>query len=401
MKAHSVRIRVAIVATHPIQYQAPLWRKLASDSRFEVLVLYGSDLSIRGYRDREFGIKIQWDQPLTSGYRHHFLSRDPSLQNLSFLRPSGAGIGPLIDQFQPDVILLNAYHGLIWLRAILAARIRRIPLIMRHEASDDAKHRSKLRERMRDVVLRLTYGQIQRFGAIGINARKHLIRLGVQHGRIGCAPYCVDSEGLEEQYQNWHPKREELRNGLGVRSGDLVLIFSGKLIAKKQPLLLLEAIKLIPEKKQSQLHLIVLGEGVQRPEIERDGRKILGHRLHLVGFVNQTEIGKWYAASDCLVLPSRSGAGETWGLVVNEALQFGLPVIVSKGVGCAPDLVVSDTGLILEETTAKALSRAIMTIWGRGEAVSEACRRHVRHYSIHSAQVGLAELIINAARRSV
>jgi glycosyltransferase involved in cell wall biosynthesis len=63
----------------------------------------------------------------------------------------------------------------------------------------------------------------------------------------------------------------------------------------------------------------------------------LRSHVTITGFINQREIPDWYAAADCLVLPSDSF--ETWGLVVNEGMAAGLPVIVSDAAGCAPDLV--------------------------------------------------------------
>lgn len=70
------RIRLAIFATHPIQYQAPVWRSLAMDDGLEVMVFFATDMSVRGYRDVEFGTKVKWDVPLTEGYPHVFLSTD-------------------------------------------------------------------------------------------------------------------------------------------------------------------------------------------------------------------------------------------------------------------------------------------------------------------------------------
>jgi len=135
---HFRPIRLAILATHPIQYQAPLWRRLAGDTRLVVHVVYGSDLSVRGYLDREFGVQVRWDTPLTAGYSHEFLDCDPSLQRIEFGRPTGSGLGAVFDRFRPDVVLLNAYNGLFWLRGLSAARLRGIPVVMRHEASDEA-----------------------------------------------------------------------------------------------------------------------------------------------------------------------------------------------------------------------------------------------------------------------
>jgi len=238
---------------------------------------------------------------------------------------------------------------------------------------------------------------VTQFAAIGTNARRHLWRLGVRWSRLGHAPYCVDSDELERQYLQWSPQRESLRRELNVGDGDYVLIFSGKLIPKKQPLLLIEAIALLPDVLRTRIHLIVMGDGEQRAEVERQGRALLGRRLHLAGFVNQSQMGRWYAGSDCLVLPSRRGAGETWGLVVNEALQFGVPVIASDGVGCVPDFAASGACMEFQASDPAQLANAIGQLMA--ERVSpDSCRRVVRAFSLAAAHDGLVTAVYRAAK---
>lgn len=391
-------LRVAILATHPIQYQVPLWRRLVLDQRLEVRVFYGSDLSVRGYRDKEFGVRVQWDTPLTAGYAHEFLECDPALQQLAFFRPAGHGIGAAFDRFRPDVVLLNAYNGLYWLRALLAARLRGIPVVMRHEASDEAQARGLVKAVLRDLALRILYMQVERFAAIGTNARRHLRRLGVPATRIGGSPYCVDSEELERQYAFWLPRRAERRRELGVGQDDLVFVFSGKLIPKKQPLMLVAALAQLAPGFLERVHLIVLGDGEQRAEMERQCREVLGARLHMAGFVNQSQLGRWFVAGDCLVLPSRRGSGETWGLVVNEALLFGLHVIVSDAVGCAPDLVDDMTGAVFDATSAAGLAAAIHDFGGGVRPESGAAREKISSYSIEVAARGVNTDLYQAMR---
>jgi GxxExxY protein len=85
------------------------------------------------------------------------------------------------------------------------------------------------------------------------------------------------------------------------------------------------------------IHLLFVGDGALRPELEKYAKEHNLKNVIFVGFKNQTELPDYYAMADVFVLPS--GEGETWGLVVNKAMCFGLPVIVSDIVGCGPDLV--------------------------------------------------------------
>jgi glycosyltransferase involved in cell wall biosynthesis len=197
-----------------------------------------------------------------------------------------------------------------------------------------------------------------------------------------------------------------LRAKLGFGAGDVALIFSGKLIPKKQPLLIFDAIERLSAENKQRIHLIVMGDGELRAAVERKGRKVLGARFHQAGFVNQSEMGQWYAAADCLVLPSKKGAGETWGLVVNEALQFGLPAVVSDGVGCYPDLVGPATGRVFQSGSAddlvRALTETMSSLLGNRGATAAACRERVGSFSLASAERGLAQTLQQAGptRRS-
>ena len=78
------KYRLAILTSHPIQYQAPIWRALAADPRLDIEVYFGTDMSLLGYRDPQFGTFFKWDVPLLDGYRHRFLSSSPIV---TFFRP--------------------------------------------------------------------------------------------------------------------------------------------------------------------------------------------------------------------------------------------------------------------------------------------------------------------------
>jgi len=398
-------LRVAVLATHPIQYQAPLWRGLALRPELKLHVFFGSDISVRGYRDEGFGVKVQWDVPLLAGYEHTFLSRDPALQRISFWQPRARGLRGHLRDFSPDVVLLTAYNSMFWIGALLQARSLGLPFVLRHEASDAAASRSPRKAFVRDLTLRGFYSQIARFAAIGTEARRHLSRLGIPADRIGWAPYCIDSVQVEEQVGQWQPRRDELRAKLGIGAGDVAMIFSGKLIPKKQPLLIFEAIESLAAERKQRIHLIVMGDGELRTAVAQKGREILGARFHPAGFVNQSEMGRWYAAADCLVLPSQKGAGETWGLVVNEALQFGLPAVVSDGVGCHPDLVGPATGRVFGSDSAhdftRALTETMDSLLHDRAATAAACRERVGLFSLAMAETGLAETLQHFATKQV
>jgi glycosyltransferase involved in cell wall biosynthesis len=303
-------------------------------------------------------------------------------------------------------VVLTAYANLFHLGALRAARKLGAKVVMRHEASDKAQVRSGFKGAIRDFVLKCLYNRIDRFAAIGTEARRHLVRLGVSEDRIGFSPYCVDSDFLKTQKEHWQPKRIRLRCEIGARREDVVFVFAGKLITKKDPLLIIAACKLLPPELRERVHLLVAGDGELKADLEVKGRAVLGPRLHLLGFLNQSEIGRAYTMADVLILPSRRGEGETWGLVVNEAMQFNLPAIVSDGVGCGPDLVQEqETGCFFPTGDAKGLAQAMTRFCNLSSfdrvAMGEKSQIRVKRFSLDEAALGMSELVFSVVARQM
>jgi glycosyltransferase involved in cell wall biosynthesis len=401
-------LRLAIFATHPIQYQVPIWRKLAAVKDFKVHVYYGTDMSVRGYKDKEFGVQVSWDTPLLEGYRSTFLSTNPEIDRISLIKPNAWGLGKELNFFKPDVGLMLAYGNSFHLGVWRALRSRGVPIIMRHEASDIAHARSGLKGRVRDAVLRRFYAGIDGFAYIGTEAKKHLLRLAVPDSKLSFSPYCIDSDFVTRQTERWLPQRDTLRAEAGMSNEDITLVFSGKLIPKKDPLLVVDALKCLqsePSKAAQaalrRIHVLIAGDGQLRESLSHSLSALIGKRAHLLGFLNQGEVGKAYAMGDALFLPSRRGSGETWGLVVNEGMQWGLPAFVSDGVGSRVDLIDEGvTGWSYKTGDAKALAKIIQTYAtlspeGR-KKMAEASRKKAEAYSIDRAVDG----VVLAARQA-
>jgi glycosyltransferase involved in cell wall biosynthesis len=406
---HASGIRVAILATHPIQYQAPLWRKLADVPAFDVKVIYGTDMSVRGYRDEGFGVTLAWDTPLMTGYASEFLSTDPRIHRVTNFLPSPTGMRRALQRFRPDVGLLVGYRNRFHVGAWHALRRLGVPIVMRHEATDVARARHDLTAKLRDAVLGKLYSTIQAFGVIGVEARRHLSRLGVESERLFPTPYCIDTDAMAIQARLWMPQRDAVRAELRIPSDATVFVFSGKLIEKKNPLLMLEAMRRLAIESPDigrRVHLVVAGDGPLMPILRDQAGAGIAGQVHFVGFLNQTELGRAYAASDALILPSRGGSGETWGLVVNEAMGFGLPALVSDGVGCRADLVEQDaTGWVFPSDDANTLAdamRRVATLSPEARARMQECvRTRIAGYSLDASARGLQQALEATAKRGL
>jgi glycosyltransferase involved in cell wall biosynthesis len=203
------------------------------------------------------------------------------------------------------------------------------------------------------------------------------------------SPYAVDTSAFQTEEKDRLRLRGSTRKGLGVKEGQILLLFSGKFIPRKAPDLLLYAVKRLPREVRARMGVVFLGDGELREELKALAKAPPPVDAHFVGFQNQTQISPYFHASDILVLPSRS---EPWGLVVNEALHHGLPVVVSDAVGCAPDLVESGVnGYVFETDSLSGLASCLVQAlkFENQPVAREKCRRKVGGYSIESAARGI------------
>ncbi len=384
------QLRLAVIATHPIQYQCPVWRRLASRPEVVLKVFFASDYSVRGYHDPGFARQVRWSVPLLDGYEHDFLGTGPVTRWTMGPVLGARSLARSLRAFGPDACLLNAYSPLLYWHALSVCRLAGVPVLLRAEATDVDRHRGRVHRGLRDPVLQWFYSGVAACLAIGVNSRTHYERLGVRPERIGFAPYCVDTDLFESQYVARSPGR--LRDRLAIAHDSLVVLFSGKLIPKKDPLTLLEAVAGQPKIVDRSVHLVFLGDGPLRMPLERQAAATAPGRVHFLGFQQQEDLGDVYADADMLVLPSVYE--ETWGLVVNEAMQFGVPCVVSDRVGCAPDLIISGrTGAVFPHGDVSSLRDAIARVAiskvDRGAELHEWCRSHVSGYSIDAAADGI------------
>ena len=342
--------RLAIFATHPVQYQTPLWRALAAKPDLDVTVYYFSDFSIRGAVDPGFGVKVAWDTPLLEGYRSEFISRNTDISKISSLRLPHAQ--ELLQKERFDAVLIQGYMHPFERQIVRAAKTLGVKVLMRGEFAD-IRRRSVFQTVARRLYLKWFYAHISAFCYIGMEAKRHLLKFNISETCLSFSPYCVDTSLFEAQRKQF--SRSLSRSRLGLKEGHFCFLFSGKLIPRKEPLLLLDALAKLPQRDK--MALLVVGDGPLREQVVERGKAALGNRFLFHGFVNQSKLGEYYLAADAFVLPSNH---ETWGLVVNEAMQFGLPVIVSDRVGCHRDLVEDhETGSVFISGDVDSLAQAL------------------------------------------
>lgn len=325
-------MRLTIVASHPVQYQTPLYRALAR--RLDLTVLYAYRATPQDQANAGFGVAFDWDVDLTSGYDHVFLrnvSRAPAFKHFGGCET--LGVGHELRRLTPDAVLLMGWHLKSYWQAICAARHAGIPRMVRgdsHLATPRSQTKMALKELVYPRFLRLFDAALY----VGQRSRAYYEHYRYPAERLFFSPHCVDNAWFAGRATD--AARARLRARLGLAPTTTALLFAGRLVAFKRPLDVIAAAALCRAKGQD-VAVIIAGEGELRGDlIEAAARAEVP--LHMLGFCNQTEMPSAYAAADLLVLPS--DGRETWGLVVNEALACGRPVVVSDACGCADDLAV-------------------------------------------------------------
>ncbi len=332
---------VIFLNSHPIQYFAPLYRQMHTEMRSPLTVWYCSDESIQGKMDKGFGKEVKWDIPLLDGYRHVFLrnrSWKPSIHN-GFWGIFNPSVISMLYKQEKSVLVVHGWAYATHVLAIVFGRIFGHTVCLRSETPlNQERMKNKTVTFIKHLYLKLLFLFVNKFLYIGKQNHLFYRSLGVKERLLVSVPYAVDNRRFRELCKA--TGREEARKMLGLPPGKKIILYSGKYIDKKRPLDLLKAFAAIDNNEHALL--VMVGEGACRTDMERfikDNR--LQEKVVLTGFINQSSIPLYYRSADVFVMCS--GLGETWGLSVNEAMNFGLPVIVSDTCGSAYDLV--DNGI--------------------------------------------------------
>lgn len=404
MWANHRPIRLAHLAGVPCPPFIPLYRCLAADPRLDFTVLYASsegvrpiDAGLHGY-----GQTFAWDLDLLSGYRSIFLNaadRTPGLGERTW-SVRNWDIGRKLVHGRYDVLSLAGYNSITYLLGALTQRALGRPVLFREEQTLlDRRSATNL------IVKQLTLRPLFKQGLalyVSTENERWFRHFGVPEQRLFATPYTVENARLQTEADRLRPAKLKLRAEFGIPEarGPVILAVS-RLIPKKQPLFLLEAFRRARERVACTLLLV--GSGPLEPALRA---YVDQHQIPDVvfgGFLNRSEIARAYAAADAFVL--LSGEKETFGLVVAEAMNFSLPVIVSNRVGCAGDLVSSGyNGFVVSandpEGAAEAIERLVADPAMRADMAAASLNR-IDGWTVERTAAGFIDAALAAVGHSV
>jgi glycosyltransferase involved in cell wall biosynthesis len=356
----ATRCCFVVIATHPIQYYAPLYRALAASPGIELHVVFCSRAGLETYFDAGFGREFHWKNDLTSGYPHSFLDDATAASSHDIERLDNPSVDRALDALRPDCVMIQGYSTRTMRRALAWSHRRRIPvLLFADSAYPDGVGFPK--SVVKKVVLSHLYRRVAGFFSMGDRGRAYHLHYGAREEQVYFCPYTIDEPLFARSRNTRAALRAELRQELGFHESDAVFLFCGKLIERKRPADLVRAAAALLRSTQGQRAVLLFcGDGDLRGSLEALVAEH-GVRAAFLGFRNMDTIGEVYCAADAIVLPSER---EAYGVVLAEAAFFDLPLIVSDAVGA-----VGPTSLAREGDNA-----AVFPV-GRVEALAAGMKR--------------------------
>jgi glycosyltransferase involved in cell wall biosynthesis len=247
---------------------------------------------------------------------------------------------------------------------------------------------SSTKQFFKKSVLKPLFARTAGFLSIGRHNAEFYRSYDVPKNKIHLTPYAVDNQYWLSQADALLSHKSDLKQSLGFDRKSPIVLFSGKLVPIKRPMDLLRAFETLAESLNA--GLVFLGDGELRGDLEAYARERSLKNVRFVGFKNQTEMAPYYSMADVFVLPS---SFEPWGLVVNEALCFGLPVIASDKVGAAGDLVQDGVnGFVYPAGDVVALAERLHDLLAKADRRSTmgiASRELIGHWGYPEVLVGI------------
>lgn len=380
--------KLAIITTHPIQYNAPLFRLLSERGNVAVKVFYTWGQSKNEVYDARFGMKRSWDIPLLDGYDYEFIdntSKHPDSNRFwGIINP---GLIKQLKAYQPEAVLVYRWSVYSHLKVMqmMGGSSR---LFFRGDSHLQNKG-TGMKEFVKTQVLKFVYRNVQKVFYVGSLNRNYFLKYRLKKEQLIAAPHAVDNQRFSSDHEQWEIKAAAERKKLQIPVNAIVFLYAGKFYALKQLTILIKAFQQL---KGEEYRLLLYGNGEQEPELKELAKS--DERIIFQPFKNQSEMPVVYRVGDVFLLPSKS---ETWGLAVNETMACGRPAIVSDQCGCAPELIVEGkTGFTFHASNAEDLFHRMQKFESRDTALQmgQEALKHIEHFSLEKIAEVIEEEVI-------
>ena len=337
--------KLAIISSHPIQYNAPLFALLANENKIDLKVFYtwGID-SIKVKYDPDFQQNIKWDIPLLEGYHYQFLnntSKDAGSHHYKgIINPD---LIREIEEWGADIVWVWGWAFDSHFKALRYFKGKKEVWFRGDSTLLDEPKGLNVKKFLRRVFLTWVYRHVDKAFYVGTHNKAYFLKHGLKEKQLVYAPHAIDNDRFADPTGEYANHAKKWRKELSITDDQQVILFAGKFETKKNPFFLINLAKELPS---NEYKIVFVGSG----PLERDLKKQATENCIFLGFQNQKMMPILYRLADIFVLPS-VGPGETWGLAINEAMACGIPVIASDKCGGAIDLIDSSNGIVINKLT--------------------------------------------------
>jgi len=374
----SKMIRRLVLITEIIApYRIPVFNALARRPELDLHVIFLAETDEALRQWRVYMDEIHFSYQILPSWRWR-----AGKHNLLMNR----GLLPALNKLKPQVIICGGYSYVASWEALLWARRYRVEFVLWSESNGyDTRKQRPWVEALKTYFLR----RCDRFVVPGKASFEYLRLLGSPSARILTAPNAVHNSWFRAAAENATLHAHELRQKLRLPSR--FILFVGRLVPEKGVFDLLAAYAKLDSGVRSEVGLVFAGDGISRAELTKRAAQITPGVVCFPGFAQREDLAALYTLADLLVLPTHS---DPWGLVVNEAMACGLPIIVSSVAGCSADLVENGwNGYVVPLQDSEKLSAAIDSLVRHPELRQQMSARsleRIRIFSPEACAEGLA-----------
>lgn len=326
--------RLAIVTTHPIQYNAPVFRMLTERGNISIKVFYTWGESVlKNKYDPGFGKIIEWDIPLLQGYDFVMvdnISKEPGSHHYKGI--DNPSLNHQIENWKADAVMIFGWNFKSHLSCMKFFH-NRVPVIFRGDSTLLDQGGNVVMKMVRKLVLHYVYRHSDYFLYTGKANKEYYHYAGVNEKRLVFAPHAIDNDRFSPAVMTIDFRKEN-----DIPEDAVLFLYAGKFEEKKNVGMLIEAFAMSDHPES---FLLLVGNGPKEADLKSQAASLpesTKNRIRFADFQNQLAMPDVYGCCDVFVLPSK-GPGETWGLAVNEAMASGKAVLVSDKCGAAYDLV--------------------------------------------------------------
>jgi glycosyltransferase involved in cell wall biosynthesis len=372
--------RLVIITEIIAPYRIPLFNALAEQSTIDLHVIFLAETDATQRQWLVYKDEIHFAYEVLPAFRQRILGYN-FLLNL--------GMSKALKGACPQAILCGGYSYFATWMALGWARHKHVPFYLWSESnSHDLRSGGWVTESLKRIFFRRCNG----FVVPGHSSRDYLLGYGVSDVTIFTAPNAVDNDLFAAGANAARATAEEKRRSLNLPSR--YFLFVGRLTREKGVFDLFEAYRSLDPEVRPEVGLVFVGNGAARAELERLAIQVSPGTVRVVSFAQRDQLTIYYGLAEVFVFPTHS---DPWGLVVNEAMACGLPILATNVAGCVADLVEEGkNGFVSAVRDIPALTKGMTTLAGSPrlrEQMAAASLERIALFSASAWAQGIAKAV--------